>query len=643
MIPRNKIDEILDAAHITDVVGSYISLKKRGTNLIGLCPFHNEKTPSFNVSPAKGIYKCFGCGKAGNAINFVMEYEHLDFIGALKHLAERYNIELPKEEVSAEVLSEEKRKQQEREQLQVLNNFAMQYFASNLLEGEEGKMIGYTYFEERGFRHNTIVDFKLGYSNDSWDAFYQAAKSAGYGDELLIASGLVKQSEQGKIYDAYRGRVIFPILGLNGKPIAFAGRILKAKDEKSPKYVNSPETVLYHKSNELYGLYQARQAVTAADTVYLVEGYTDVISLYQGGVKNVVASSGTSLTENQIKLIKRFTENVCVLYDGDAAGIKASLRGTDMLLEAGLNVRIVLFPDGEDPDSYCRKVGPEAFDIFLTENKQDFILFKASQLSEDAENDPIKKAELVKDIMLSISKIPDSFKRANFTKECSRILKVDEQLLVSELNRMLRNKLSADAKTDIQLPKSEAAPTALDEQLRGLIEVDSQDYAERELLRLILRFGDKEFNEAFHVASYIINELAVEDIAIENPVVSDIFRFIANSINQDEPYVRLLLNNEDPKLSALVADMLADKYNLSDGWGRYDVDVEKEETIYKRLVDSTLLMLKLKHNEKLISQNHKDMAEAKTDEDFEQILMVQKHLLEQRMRYTAQWGTVVVK
>jgi DNA primase len=643
MIPRSKIDEILDAAHITDVVGSYISLKKRGSNLLGLCPFHNEKTPSFNVSPSKGIYKCFGCGKAGNVINFVMDYEHLDFVGALKHLADRYNIELPKEEVSAEVVSEEKRKQQEREQLQVLNNFAMQYFVSNLLETEEGKMIGYSYFEERGFRHETIVDFKLGYSSDSWDAFYQTAKSAGYTDELLISSGLVKQSEQGKIYDAYRGRIIFPILGLNGKPIAFAGRILKAKDEKNPKYVNSPETVLYHKSNELYGLYQARQAISAADTVYLVEGYTDVISLFQGGVKNVAASSGTSLTENQIKLLKRFTQNVCVLYDGDAAGIKASLRGTDMLLEAGLNVRIVLFPDGEDPDSFSRKVGPEAFDIFLTENKQDFILFKASQLKDDAGNDPIKKAELVKDIMLSISKIPDSFKRANFTKECSKILQVDEQLLVSELNRMLRNKLSADAKTEIRLPDTESAPTALEDQLRDLIEVDSQDYAERELLRLVLRFGDKEYNEAFHVASYIINELAVEEISIENPVVADVFKFVSKCINQDEPYVKSLLNNEDPKLSALVADMLTDKYNLSEGWERYDIDIEKEEQMYKRLVDSALLMLKLKHNEKLITQNHKDLALAKTDEEFEQILLVQKHLLEQRMHYTSIWGTVVVK
>jgi DNA primase len=358
MIPRHKIDEILDAAHIEDVVGSYITLKKRGSSLQGLCPFHNEKTPSFNVSPSKGIYKCFGCGKAGNSLNFVMDYEHLDFMGALKLLADRYNIELPKQEISLEEITEEKRKQQEKESLQVLNNYALEYFEKILQEDEEGRLIGLSYFEERGFRPEIISKFKLGFAKEAWDHFYQEAIKNGFSEEMLLKSGLVKKSDQGKLYDAYRSRVIFSIHGLNGKPIAFAGRILKAKDEKSPKYVNSPETDLYHKSNELYGLFFARQTISKQDFVYLVEGYTDVISLHQAGIENVVASSGTSLTENQIKLIKRFTQNVTVLYDGDAAGIKASLRGIDMLLEAGLNVRIVLFPDGEDPDSYCKKLGP---------------------------------------------------------------------------------------------------------------------------------------------------------------------------------------------------------------------------------------------------------------------------------------------
>jgi DNA primase len=641
MIPRHKIDEVIEAAHIQDVVGSYITLKKRGANLLGLCPFHNEKTPSFNVSPAKGIYKCFGCGKAGNAINFVMDYEHLDFIGAVKSLAERYNIELPKIEISEEQLTEEKRKQHEKEQLQVLNNFSLNYFEETLHDDEEGKMIGLSYFEERGFRPEIIKHFKLGYSKDSWDGFYTSAKKHGFDDELLIASGLVKQSEQGKIYDAYRGRVIFPIFALNGKPIAFAGRILKSKDEKNPKYVNSPETVLYHKSNELYGLYDARQSISKLDYVYLVEGYTDVISLHQAGVKNVVASSGTSLTDNQIKLIKRFTDNVCVLYDGDAAGIKASLRGIDMLLEAGLNVRIVLFPEGEDPDSYCKKLGSDAFDVFLTEGKQDFILFKASLLTADAGSDPVKKAELVRDIMQSIAKIPDAFKRANFTKACSKILNTEEQLLVSELNRLLRVKLTVEAKTD--LPVSPAQQFTYEEDIKQLLDLQSQDYPEKELLRLILRFGDKEYNAAFHVASYILHEIANDEITIENPVVVDVFKTIAQCLNEEQDYLKILINNTDPRMSSLIADMLTDKYTISKGWEFYDVYLETDEETYKRQIDSALLMLRIKHNEKLISRNQEDFTHVQNDEELDELIAVHTHLLNLRMLYTKQLGTVVIK
>jgi DNA primase len=416
MIPRSKIDEIVDAAHIEDVVGEYVSLKKRGASLLGLCPFHQEKTPSFNVSASKGIYKCFGCGKAGNVVNFVMEYEHLDYIQALKFLAEKFRIEWPEREISSEELQAEKQRVSERESLQIINNFAEQFFANTLLNDEEGKTIGLSYFEERGFRPETIAKFKLGYSKESWDHFTNEAKQQGFNTELLKKSGLVKESESGKQYDAYRGRVMFTIHSLNGKPIAFAGRFLK-KDPKSPKYVNSPETELYHKSNELYGLFYARNAISKAGFVYLVEGYTDVISMHQAGVENVVASSGTSLTENQIKLIKRFTDNVCVLYDGDAAGIKASLRGIDMLLEGGLNVKTVLFPDGEDPDSYCQKEGPVGFAAFLEDNKKDFILFKSSLLADEAGNDPVKKAQLIREIVESISKIPDAFKRMGFIKK----------------------------------------------------------------------------------------------------------------------------------------------------------------------------------------------------------------------------------
>jgi DNA primase len=641
MIPRHKIDEILDAAHIEDVVGSYITLKKRGSSLQGLCPFHNEKTPSFNVSPSKGIYKCFGCGKAGNSLNFVMDYEHLDFMGALKLLADRYNIELPKQEISLEEITEEKRRQQEKESLQVLNNYAQEYFEKILHEDEEGRLIGLSYFEERGFRPEIISKFKLGFAKEAWDHFYQEAIKNGFSEEMLLKSGLVKKSDQGKLYDAYRSRVIFSIHGLNGKPIAFAGRILKAKDEKSPKYVNSPETDLYHKSNELYGLFFARQTISKQDFVYLVEGYTDVISLHQAGIDNVVASSGTSLTENQIKLIKRFTQNVTVLYDGDAAGIKASLRGIDMLLEAGLNVRIVLFPDGEDPDSYCKKLGPLPFAAFLDEHKQDFILFKAGLLQAEAGNDPIKKAELLRDIMLSIGKIPDAFKRANFTKECSKILKTDEQLLVNELNRVLRNKLSAEARTEIK--PTEDTTSSYEEEIRQLIETQSQDYPEKELLRILLRFGDKTYNEAFHVASFILHEINIHEIEIENPVVKDIFQFVATCLHEEKEYIKALINSEDPKMSRLIADLLSEKYVLSkEGWKRFDVEIEDDESTYKHQTESALLMLYIRHNEMLIQQNQKDFNSV-SEEELINMMSVHKLLLEERTKLTSQLGTVIIK
>ena len=517
MIPRTKIDEIVDAARVEEVVGEYVNLKKRGANLTGLCPFHQEKSPSFSVSPSKGIYKCFGCGKAGNSVNFIMEIEQLNYIDALKHLAEKYRIEWPQQEVSPEQLIEEKRRTSERESLQIVNNFAERYFAELLLNDEEGRTVGLSYFEERGFRPETIEKFKLGYAKESWDHLTNAAKEGGYNLDLLKLGGLIKENEQGRIYDAYRNRVIFPIHSISGKPIAFAGRYL-IKDPKSPKYVNSPETPLYHKSNELYGLFFAKQAISKNSLVYLVEGYTDVISLHQAGIENVVASSGTSLTEGQIKLIKRFTDNVCVLYDGDAAGIKASLRGTDMLLEAGLNVKIVLFPDGEDPDSYCKRVGPMAFGVFLEESRQDFILFKTNLLLNDAGNDPVKRAELIKDIVGTISKIPDAFKRSTFLRETSILLKVDEQLLISEANRLVRSN------TQKQSPVIEQEPMqTLSEQemlIESVQDLHQQDVQEKDLIRVLLSYGDKPYSEDYaSVALFILHEIAQEDIEVQHQLL----------------------------------------------------------------------------------------------------------------------------
>jgi DNA primase len=641
MIPRSKIDEIVDAAHIEDVVGEYISLKKRGSSLLGLCPFHNEKTPSFNVSPAKGIYKCFGCGKAGNSVNFIMEYEHLDYIQALKFLAEKYRIEWPEREISSEELQAEKQLKSERESLQIINNFAENYFAEVLLNDEEGQAVGLSYFEERGFRPETIEKFKLGYSKDSWDHFTNAALKNGFNIELLKKAGLVKESEQGKQYDAYRGRVMFTIHSLSGKPIAFAGRFLK-KDPKSPKYVNSPETELYHKSNELYGLYYGRNAISKSGFVYLVEGYTDVISMHQAGVENVVASSGTSLTENQIKLIKRFTSDVCVLYDGDAAGIKASLRGIDMLLEAGLNVKTVSFPDGEDPDSYCQKAGPEGFAKFLDENKKDFILFKTSLLAADAGNDPVKKAQLIREIVESISKIPDAFKRMGFIKETGRLLQVDEQLLVTEANRILRNKASADAKTEIAaLPEPE---TTYQDELRELLDVQHHDHQEIDLLRTLLSYANQPIDGYKNVAHYILHMIAEDEMEIENQVIIQIIQLIQEQLEAETIQISSLVNHEDPKVSKMVADILSNSIEISPNWGiKFNLIIEQPGSNYQYDIESSLGRLKLKNIEKMIRHNQDAFNQAGSDESIDALMRVHQHLIELRSALTEKWGTVILK
>ena len=642
MIPQSKIDEIVDVAHIEDVVGEYVSLRKRGANLLGLCPFHNEKTPSFNVSPSKGIFKCFGCGKGGNSVNFIMEYEHLNYIQALKHLAEKYRIEWPEQQFTDEEVEEEKKKRNEKESLQIINNFAENYFNEILTNDDEGQTIGLSYFEERGFRTDTIQKFKLGYAKESWDHFTQTAIKQGYNESLLISSGLVKKSEQGKLYDAYRNRVIFTIHGLNGKPIAFAGRILKAKDEKSPKYVNSPETELYHKSNELYGLYFARTSISKEDYVYLVEGYTDVISMHQAGVENVVASSGTSLTENQIKLIKRFTENVCVLYDGDAAGIKASLRGIDMLLEGGLNVKIVLFPDGEDPDSYCRKQGPVEFSNFLQSNKQDFILFKTGLLSAESGNDPVKRAELIRNIVESIAKIPDAFKRSNFIKECSRILKVDEQLLINEANKMLRNKYAAEAKTNLEPPQDQTLN--YESEIRELVDIQSQDSQEIDLLRVLIKFGDHQYEGYDNAAAYIYHVLSEEEIEIENPVIQELLGMMHSQLVDNLFDPLKLVQQADSKIASIITEFLTDKHEISPKWEKkYDIIIETAEEHYIQDINAALARLKLKHIEKLILHNQEDFNKANTDEEFNGLQQAHMHLLELRKAITNKYGTAIIK
>src|SRR6195952_1424017 len=440
MITKPTIDRIMEATDIVEVIGEFVNLKKRGANYVGLSPFANERTPSFTVSPAKGIFKDFSSGKGGSAVTFLMELEKFTYPEALKWLAKKYSIEVEETVESFENREEENR----RESLMIVSGYAAKFFHESLLETDEGKSIGLSYFKERGFTNDTIKKFELGYSPDQWEAFTDSALKAGYLEEFLVESGLSVKRDNGKLYDRYRGRVMFPIHSFTGRVIAFGGRTLKT-DKNVPKYVNSPESEIYHKSNVLYGLYFAKKAIREEDNCYLVEGYADVLSVHQAGIENVVASSGTSLTVEQIRLISRFTKNIAILYDGDAAGIKASLRGLDMILEEGLNVKVVLFPDGHDPDSYVRNVGTNAFKTYIEDNKKDFILFKTDILLKEAGNDPIKKSEVIREIVESIAKIPDSIKASVFVKECSLLLQMDERSLLTELNKM---RLAKSKKTD---------------------------------------------------------------------------------------------------------------------------------------------------------------------------------------------------
>lgn len=445
-IPEDTIERIRQAADILEVVGDFVSLKRRGSNYIACCPFHNEKTPSFNVNPARQIYKCFGCGKAGDPIRFVMDVENLGYGEALRYLAKKYNIEIAEQEVTPE----EQNRQTERESLYIALNYAKNFFQENLLQTDEGRGIGLSYFRERGFSDPTLAAFDLGYSPDQWDALLTDATKKGYNPVVLEKAGLTIVREDtaeraGKTFDRFRGRVMFPIHNVSGRVIAFGARILKP-DPKAPKYLNSPETDVYHKSQVLYGIFQAKQAIRQEDVCYLTEGYTDVISLHQAGIKNVVASSGTSLTIEQIRLISRFTPNVTILYDGDAAGVKAALRGLDMVLEEGLNVSVVMFPDGDDPDSFVRKVGAEDFKAFIKQHAHDFITFKTDNLLKDAGDNPFKRAEVISEIVGSISRIPDPIKRQVFFQTTARQLKVDEQTLISESNRLIRKQRDQQVK-----------------------------------------------------------------------------------------------------------------------------------------------------------------------------------------------------
>ncbi|MBN1463515.1 MAG: DNA primase [Paludibacteraceae bacterium] len=567
MIDLATIDRIIEAAQIEQVVSDYVTLRKRGVNLIGLCPFHNEKTPSFTVSPAKGICKCFGCGKGGNAVNFIMEIEQLNYYEALKHLAKKYNIEVVEKEMTAEQLAT----QNDRESMLVVNAYAQKYFSTLLHEHIDGKSIGLSYFKERGFSEAIIKKFQLGYSLDQRDAFTQEAIKQGYKKEYLVKTGLTLESETGNsLADRFRGRVLFPVHSISGKIVAFGGRILK-KDDKMAKYLNSPESEVYHKSNELYGIFFAKQAIVKNDRCFLVEGYTDVISMHQSGIENVVASSGTSLTQGQIKLIHRFTPNITVIYDGDAAGIKASIRGIDMLLEEGMNVKVVLLPEGEDPDSFAKKQNASDFIAYIEQNSLDFISFKAKLLLEDAGNDPIKRAHLITDIVRSISVIPDNIIRSVYIKECSILMSINENVLYNEINKLKRDarekELGLAYKEKKHFPQ-ENIPINTTQTVEN-----NFDQQELNLLRYVVRYGELNLfpkkTEATTennptVIAYICNELEADELSLYNPLHALLLENAKNQLHHpDFKAENHFLKHPNPAISQLALNLATDKYTLS--------------------------------------------------------------------------------
>lgn len=589
MIDRNTIDRIMDAADIVEVVQDFVSLKKRGVNYIGCCPFHNEKTPSFIVSPSKGIFKCFGCGKSGNAVGFVMEHEQMTYPEALKYIARKYGIEVVEKELS----EEEQKQNDDRESMRILNEFAAKYFQNNLLNDPEGIAIGLSYFRERGFTDEAIKTFGLGYSLEKRDAFTEHALKNGYKLDFMTRTGLTIVNEETKRrYDRFFGRVMFPVYSISGQIIGFGGRVLKTA-EKTAKYVNSPESEIYNKSKTLYGLYQARTEIVRQKKCYLVEGYADVISLFMAGVRNVVASSGTSLTEDQIRIIHRLTDDITVLYDGDSAGIHASVRGIDMLLAQGLNVRVLLLPDGEDPDSFAKKNGSEKTIEYLNTHEEDFIRFKSRLSKQEADKDPLKRAAMITDIVKTISVIDDQIKQTVYLQECSKILEIDENTLYSELMKFRKKKIldgksptgyTPAQKPEPQLPQQKQTPRATGNKDLGFLS------KEREIMRLLLLHGNKtianpldrnkEKPQVVKVAELMIGLMVKYNITeLRNSINQQIFSEILNDVyDGNEISERKFINSPDPAISSVAADVCSSSYELSSIWTKNGSVYYGEET-----------------------------------------------------------------
>ena len=634
MIDQATIDRILDTAQIVDVVSEFVTLRRRGVNYIGLCPFHNEKTPSFSVSPSKGVCKCFSCGKGGNVVHFIMEHEQLSYYEALKWLAKKYNIEIKEKEMT----QEEKQVQNLRESLFVVNQFAMEYFQEILEKNPDGQSIGMTYFRQRGFRDDIIKKFQLGYCTDQRDAFAQTALQKGYKAEFLEKTGLCYRKEDGSLRDRFWGRVIFPIHSISGKVVAFGGRVLSSQTKNvQMKYVNSPESEIYHKSKELYGIYFAKQAIVRQDRCFLVEGYTDVISMHQSGVENVVASSGTALTPEQIRLIHRFTNNITVLYDGDMAGSKASLRGIDMLLEEGMNVKICLLPDGDDPDSFARKHNATDFQAFINNHEVDFIRFKTNLLLEEAGKDPIKRASLISSIVKSIAVIPEEIVRSVYIRECSRLLDMSEKVLTEATSQMVRQNIENREKEqerkkireerqqaiatnnvpgnqpDTQIPEQASTPIqeipapVIPDSYQSFIPVEGNEnkvffQREKSLIKMIIRYGEKVMcyveNEEqeqvpYKVIEFIAASLKEDDLQFHSPLHRKILNeAVAHEKDAQFTSERFFLTHPDPEINKLAADMVSERYQLSKYHSKSQKIISDEERLYE-LIPRLLIDFKL--------------------------------------------------
>jgi len=611
-ISQATIDEVKNRIDIIDVIGDFVNLKRTGQHYKGKSPFSDEKTPSFIVFPRNQNFKDFSSGKQGDAISFVMEYDGLSYVEAIKYLAKKYGVEIEEEEQSPEAVQ----KQNERESLYIVLNYARTYFKDLLWESDEGKSIGLSYFKERGFTDDIIKKFDLGYSLDQWNALEHDAKTKGYNADLLEKAGLIIKKDDSQ-YDRFRGRVIFPIHSVTGKSIAFGARILK-NVKNQPKYLNSPETEVYSKSNVLYGLFQASRSIRQYDNCYIVEGYTDVISLHQHGVENVVSSSGTSLTENQIKLIHRHTENITVLFDGDAAGIRASLRGIDMILEQGMNVKAVAFPSGEDPDSYSRKLGAMGFQEFLKEKAEDFIHFKTKLLLEGKENDPVKKAETITHIISSLSTIPDHVKRAVYIKETSNLLGLDEQLLYAELNKILLNN-----KKEKQKEAYKAQPDIIVERLEAEQQkesIDSITFQEREAIRLLINYGFNEIENKYNLVEHYLEEL--EPIEFSTPIYNKILDIFKGELAKGNVIdIDFFKTYPDVEVQNEAIDLVSERHEISENWERYRIFVPSEKDVLTNSVYSNILRLKFHKIKKLLSLN---LIELKNEKDLDQQMELQK-------------------